>query len=78
MKVMYVWESVSGLTQNYHDGGGALVIADNLEAARQLLKEKGVSEGSEVFVQEPDYTASVVTVLETQDRVFIFPDAGCC
>lgn len=76
MKTMFVWENVSGLTTSYHDGGGTVVIAESLDAARDLLKSDGVvSSGSEVFTQEPDYTASVVS---EEDRVFIFPDAGCC
>ena len=76
MKKMFVWEYVGGLTNNWHDGGGTVVIADNLEVARQLLKgTPGVSEGSEVFTQEPSYMASVVA---DEDKVFIFQDAGCC
>ena len=75
MKTMFVWKSVSGLTSNYHDGGGAVVIAGDREVARELLRANGVSPSSEVFTQEPDFTASVV---EEEEKVFIFPDAGCC
>lgn len=75
MKTMFVWENVDGLTNNYHDGGGTVVIADNLEVARKLLVENGVSEGSEVLTESPNYTTSVVS---DEDKVFIFPDAGCC
>ncbi len=75
MKTMFVWDSVGGLTNNYHDGGGTVVIADNLEVARQLLVKNGVAEASDVHTQAPNYTASVVS---DEDKVFIFPDAGCC
>ena len=66
---MFVWEYVNGLTSNYHDGGGALVIADNLESARKLLGN------SEANTQMPNFSASVES---NENRVFIFPDAGCC
>lgn len=76
MKKMYVWQYVEGLTCNYHDGGGALVIAESLEFARRLLQETdGVSTSCGALTEEPTYSASVE---EEGDRVFIFPDAGCC
>lgn len=75
MKTMFVWENVSGLTSNYHDGGGTVVIAESLDAARDLLKSDGVSSGSDVFTEEPSFMASVMT---EENKVFIFPDAGCC
>jgi hypothetical protein len=75
MKKMFVWESVDGLTGNYHDGGGTLVIAEDLGTARELLKKNGVSAGSGVFKEEPSFVAPVMC---DEDKVFIFPDAGCC
>ena len=74
MKMLFVWESVEQVSYSYHDGGGVTIIADNLEAARELVK-KMVPSGSGVFTEKPDFTASVVT---ESDKVFIFPDAGCC
>ena len=74
MKKMFVWENVDGLTGNYHDGGGTVVIADNLDAARKLL-EKQTGKGCSAMKDEPDYSASVGS---DEDKVFIFPDAGCC
>ena len=76
MKKMYVWEDVGeGLTGNWHSGGGTVVIADNLDVARQLLEKHGVSKGCEVFTNEPSYSAPVEA---GEDKVFIFQDAGCC
>ena len=72
----FVWEYVDGITSNYHDGGGVLVIAENLVAAREALgKEGGVKPTSEVFTQEPSWCFGVV---ESEPKVFIFADAGCC
>lgn len=74
-KKMFVWENVSDLTCNYHDGGGVVVIADNMEVARELLEKHGARKGCEAFTGNPDYSASVEA---DEDKVFIFPDAGCC
>lgn len=76
MKMMFVWERVSeGLTDNYHDGGGVLVISDNFDTAQELLKSNVRSLECEVFTQKPSYVTSVTA---EDDCVMIFPDAGCC
>ncbi len=76
-RFMYVWESVGqDLTNNYHCGGGTVVIAASLEAARAALRETpGVQPKCEVFTVEPSFMAPVKS---NEDKVFIFPDAGCC
>ena len=75
--LMYLWENVGeGLTGNWHSGGGAVVISHDLEGARKLLEKNGVSKGCEVFTREPDYKVRVEE--EWEERIFIFPDAGCC
>jgi hypothetical protein len=73
MKTMFVWEIGDGLTIYYHSGGGALVIARGLEEARKLLVANGASE--KAASESPIYSAPVD---EDEDKVFIFPDAGCC
>lgn len=40
MKV-FVWENVDNLTENYHDSGGLVVVAESLERARQVVNESG-------------------------------------
>lgn len=78
MKTMFVWEGVcGGLTCCYHSGGGCVVIADSKEVALKLLSENGVDPKCEVFTTEPSYTAPMDSDA-TEDKVFIFPDAGCC
>lgn len=43
MKCMYVWESVNELTNNYHDGGGLVIISNDLETARGYWAKKNAS-----------------------------------
>ena len=75
MKQMYVWNYADGLTSNYHDGGGCLVIADSLELARKLLEDYKILKSSSVFTEKSDLSISVEY---SEDLVMIFPDAGCC
>ena len=72
MKTMFVWENVDSLTQKYY-GGGAVVIADTLDAARELLVKDSIQATSTVFTDAPDFTAPVVS---DEDKVFIFQDTG--
>ena len=76
MKCMYVWESVNELTNNWHDGGGLVIISNDLENARELLRQSiPLNKKCQALEIDPDYTASVVA---EKDEIFIFPDAGCC
>jgi hypothetical protein len=63
------------LTHNYHNGGGCMVIANGLEHARDQLITAVATQDSDVFTKEPSFVAPVEC---DEDKVFIFPDAGCC
>lgn len=68
---MFIWESVSGLTCNYHDGGGLVVVASSLARARELAPGK-----SDALTVEPDKTYTLAD--SEEERTFVFPDSGCC
>jgi len=67
---MYIWNYIDKLTNNYHSGGGAVVMASSLERAKSLLVEKGAKEVPEASEEYEVYA--------NDERVFIFADAGCC
>ena len=71
---MFVWESVGNLTENYHDGGGVVVIAVSVDAARKQI-EGACPKGCTALKDEPDYRANVEA---GEEKIFVFPDAGCC
>ena len=71
MSKVFIWSYVDNLTDNYHSGGGLVVIADNLEDAKILAMEKGVK-----FDDEIPTVYELKDIVE--DKVYIFPDAGCC
>ena len=73
MKV-FIWDFVEKLTENYHPGGGLVVIANNEQDARIIAMEKGVvfsDEKPEVYKLDDEHLGS-------EDKIFIFADAGCC
>ena len=76
MKCMQVWESVNEFTDRYHDGGGLVIISNDLESARELLKKSiPLKSKCQALKVDPSYVTSVTS---EEDEIFIFPDAGCC
>lgn len=66
---LFIWKYLEELTGSYHDGGGVVIAAGNLRAARDLLAGVNLPEKPDVIYElagSPD------------PEVFIFPDAGCC
>lgn len=80
---VYIWERLAQLTGSYHSGGGAVVVADSLEAARQMVLGYYAKEMAHETDPEPcDVTASepdaVYPCEAAEPRLFVFPNAGCC
>ena len=71
MKRLFIWESVDPVSHNYHDAGGLAIIADDLAAARAMLEFPDCDAHNEPPVFEAAIEAS-------EDRMFVFPNAGCC
>ncbi len=69
MKI-FIWDYVGELTDNYHSDGGLVVIADNDVRARALAEEQGVKFDNEPYVSHGTDA--------TEEKVYIFRDAGCC
>jgi hypothetical protein len=76
----FIWKYVKGLTGCYHDEGGCVVVCERLDAARALLRaQPWVKEGCTAHTEPPDVILDLdLTSPESFERVFIFPDAGCC
>jgi hypothetical protein len=83
---VYIWEDVAGLSTAWHDGGGAVVIAESLPEALRLLAEACGPDPT--WPAGPHNSGSnpvplgdpVVLALrdEVTPRAFRFLDAGCC
>lgn len=72
MKI-FVWERVSECTTSYHSEGGVVVVAEHLEEAKNMAKEVDCIIGDD---EHPSLTLDVSE--ESEKRVLIMPDAGCC
>lgn len=69
---LYIWNYLEGLTDNYHSGGGLVIITDRdpNEAWRDYSSKGPLRE-----LPEADTTVEVVS---DKEQVWVFPDAGCC
>jgi hypothetical protein len=74
MKI-FVFENVDQLTYSYHSGGGMVIVAKDLEQAKSLIADDKDCVPTQ---QEWDSVIVYETIYDTEPRVFIFPDAGCC
>lgn len=75
---IYLFQSISDLTDNYHDGGSAMVIAESVEKAINSLPVAAQTEASNDWVagRVRSWPLPLGTVVKPE--MFIFPDAGCC
>lgn len=68
---VFVWVAQDKVTDSYHSGGGVVVFAMTVERAVALANER---EGCHI-AGPADYERNVDG---GEERVFIFPDQGCC
>jgi hypothetical protein len=71
---MFIWMSAEMVSSRYHSDGGLMVIASTEERARELAN------GTEDVVVSPGNTVDHVYELlgAPEEKVLVFPDAGCC
>lgn len=82
---IYIFHYVSGMTQDYHDGGGLVVIAEDAAKARALVKSREAKGSDDYNGLKPGFadtldfrTATSYEIKATKPEVFVFRDAGCC
>ena len=75
MKI-FILENVEQLTYRYHSDGGLVIIAKDLEKAKELIKQD-----ENIKPTEKEWELASVYELKDNDieeKYFVFPDAGCC
>lgn len=70
---VYVWQCVAKCTDHYHEEGGVVVVAASVERARELAAAQGCK-----ISDEEAHDAEIPCAAGEPERVFIFPDSGCC
>lgn len=66
---LFIFEYVDALTQSYHDGGGLVVVAKDLESAKLLQPAIKDTEPTIVYDLPAKYK---------EEASYVFPDTGCC
>jgi hypothetical protein len=76
---LFIFRDIGDLTDNYHDGGSAVVIAADIESAISLLPVASQREASNDYVDGRVREFTLASIHDPkQPEAFIFPDAGCC
>ena len=83
---IYIWESVNQATANYHSEGAVVVVAASETRARELANTHitihyGDEEHLDTAInpkEKVDAVYALAVGMDHQEKVFIFPDAGCC
>lgn len=89
MKII-ILKDVGNLTGRWHGGGGLVVIAKDLERAKEMFKRDDVSEAwrkfddyDKYYIQptEEEWEEAIIYDLKddnAEEKYYVFPDAGCC
>lgn len=82
---LYIYSDVVGITDNYHNGGGLVIITDRAPATVWHEHVDALPKSSGMYPENIDPDALegklpdlVVGIVERPERIFIFPDSGCC
>lgn len=65
---LFIYQEHKGMFDNEHSGGGMVVVAENEEAAK--VKEPRIAKFTPIAVYE--------LYDQVAEKVYAFPDAGCC
>lgn len=74
MKV-FIFESINQVTSSWHPEGGLVIVAQSKERAKEMI-----SASKDISVTESEWEKVVVieTKYNEEERIIVFPDAGCC
>lgn len=74
---LFLFERVEQVSENYHPGGGLVIVANSEEHARSLIADSA-------SIKPTDEEWAKVRIYFLDDtfgnapHVYVFPDAGCC
>ena len=77
MSKVYVYEDLETVSNNWHSGGGAVIITDRSpqEVWHSHFTKKGLTNIAELKLPKPNQT---IECSDSPEVVTIFMDAGCC
>ena len=72
---IFVFEDIENCSSNYHSEGGLVVIAKDIEHAKELLKE---DKSIDVTDEEWGKVESFALAENVEPKFWVMPNAGCC
>jgi hypothetical protein len=72
----FVFNRISGMTENWHSEAGVMVVAATLSRAQELINAVRRPLGDDDPIGVPDDAIAVADY--EAERMLLFPDAGCC
>ena len=74
MKI-FIFEYIDKCSNNYHDGGGLVIIAKDTSHAKELIRKEPFIE---VTVKEWEKVETFILLGNETPKIWTMPDAGCC
>jgi hypothetical protein len=74
MKI-FIFEYVAKCSENYHSGGGVVIIAEDVESAKELI-----STDEYITITDEEWeSAEMFNISDViKPKYWVMPDAGCC
>ena len=76
---IHVWERTGPVSNSWHDYGGLLIVAWNIDEARELWKAYAADrklDNGDAAEEAPDHIFN--TRPDAAPQIIVFPDQGCC
>lgn len=77
----FLWHSISKVSSNYHEHGSVLIEAETVERAREIAVFQDYLDDESPLIKMVGVDSDPSAIFEstsTQEKVWVFPDAGCC
>lgn len=81
----FLWHDISRVSGSWHQNGSVLIQAETLERARELatyVESSGYGENRKTKIEKMDIENEPDAIFEclspADERIWVFPNAGCC
>ncbi|MCP4475416.1 MAG: hypothetical protein GY821_12790 [Gammaproteobacteria bacterium] len=75
---MFLWKRIQQCSDKYHCEGGVVVFAENEKSARKMAHTQDEGGYDICSIAENEKPDDVRDVFGGVEKVYYFPDAGCC
>lgn len=75
---IFIWERVDGVTHHYHAEGAVLVVAEDLNHAREVWRVFAATGLNQEALNAAGPDHEYATSASAEPEVLVFEDVGCC